>query len=138
VPISFTIEPSHGLLRTVVIGRLTNAEIGVYIDELRAHPAFGAVTRRLIDVRHSTAPSADELVDLLGAEQRALAAIRRTDRRAILTAPGNGPALGRELVVGSRTVHGTPVAYRVFRDLDVALRHLRLDSWDGSAIATLT
>src|SRR5262245_56438702 len=43
VPISFSIEPSTGLLRTVVTGRFSRDEVVFYATELRSHPELSRV-----------------------------------------------------------------------------------------------
>jgi hypothetical protein len=127
VPISFSIEPSTGLLRTVVTGRFSRDEVVFYAAELRAHPELSRVERRLVDVRPSAVVSADEILDLLLIEHEMAGSVRRTDRRAILLNSDNGPALGRELVVSDRRHSGIPVSYRVFRTSAHAYRYLRVD-----------
>ena len=127
MPISFTVEPSTGLLRTVVTGRFTRDEMVGYANELRAHPDLSRVERRLVDVRPSALVTADELLDLLVLEHDVAGSVRRTDRRAILLNSDTGPALGRELVVADRRHSGVPVAYRVFRASAHAYRYLRVD-----------
>jgi len=127
VPISFTIEPTSGLLRTVVTGRFGRDEMATYANELRTHPALHRVERRLVDVRPSALVSADELLDLLMLEHDVAGSARRTDRRAILLNSDTGPALGRELVVADRRHSGIPIAYRVFRSAAHAYRYLRVE-----------
>lgn len=127
VPLSFTIDPSSGLLRTVVTGRFSRDEGNAYANELRAHPELGRVERRLVDVRPSAVVTADELLDLLVLEHDIAGSARRTDRRAILLNSDTGPALGRELVVADRRQGGIPVAYRVFRTAGHAYRYLHVD-----------
>ena len=127
VPISFSIEQTTGLLRTVVTGRFTRDEVVFYANELRQHPELSRVQRRLVDVRPSAIVTADELLDLLVIEHDVAGSARRTDRRAILLNSDNGPALGRELVVSDRRHSGIPVAYRVFRASAHAYRYLRVD-----------
>jgi hypothetical protein len=127
VPISFTIEPSTGLLRTVVTGRFSRDEMVGYANELRGHAELPNVERRLVDVRPSAVVTADELLDLLVLEHDVAGSVRRTDRRAILLNSDTGPALGRELVVADRRHSGVPVAYRVFRSSAHAYRYLRVD-----------
>ncbi len=127
MPISFTIEPSTGLLRTVVTGRFGRDEMVGYANELRAHPHLDRVERRLVDVRPSALVTADELLDLLVLEHDVAGSMRRTDRRAILLSSDTGPALGRELVVADRRHSGIPVAYRVFRSAAHAYRYLRVE-----------
>jgi len=127
VPISFTIEPSTGLLRTVVTGRFGRDDIAAYTSELRAHPELDRIQRRLVDVRPSALVTADELLDLLLLEQDAAGPGRRTDRRAILLNSDTGPALGRELVVSNRKSSAVAVAYRVFRASAHAYRYLRVE-----------
>ena len=127
VPISFSIEPSTGLLRTVVTGRFSRDEVVFYATELRGHPELSRVERRLVDVRPSAVVTADEILDLLLIEHDMAGSVRRTDRRAILLNSDNGPALGRELVVSDRRHSGIPVAYRVFRTSAHAYRYLRVD-----------
>ena len=127
MPISFTVEPSTGLLRTVVTGRVSRAEMVGYAHELRAHPELGRVERRLVDVRPSAIVTSEELLDLLVLEHEVAGSTRRTDRRAILLNSDTGPALGRELVVADRRHSGVPVAYRVFRSTAHAYRYLRVD-----------
>ena len=127
MPISFTVEPSTGLLRTVITGRFSRDEMIGYANELRAHPELNRVERRLLDVRPSASVTADELLGLLVLEHDVAGSIRRTDRRAILLNSDTGPALGRELVVADRRHSGVPVAYRVFRSTAHAYRYLRVD-----------
>jgi hypothetical protein len=127
VPISFTIEPTTGLLRTVVTGRFTRDEMVGYANELRTHPSLDRVERRLVDVRPSAIATADELLDLLVLEHDVAGSIRRTDRRAILLNSDTGPVLGRELVVADRRHSGVPIAYRVFRSAAHAYRYLRVE-----------
>jgi hypothetical protein len=127
VPISFTIEPSTGLLRTVVTGRVGREEMAAYANELRAHPDIDRIQRRLVDVRPSAVVTADELLDLLLLEHDVAGGGRRTDRRAILLNSETGPALGRELVVSNRRTSSNPVAYRVFRSTATAYRYLRVE-----------
>jgi hypothetical protein len=127
VPISFSIEPTSGLLRTVVTGRFSRDEMVGYANELRAHPAMDRVERRLVDVRPSAVVSADELLDLLVLEHDLAGSMRRTDRRAILLNSDTGPALGRELVVADRRHSGVPISYRVFRSTAHAYRYLRVE-----------
>ena len=127
MPISFTIEPTTGLLRTVVTGRFTRDEMVGYANELRGHADLSRVERRLVDVRPSAVVTADELLDLLMHEHDVAGSIRRTDRRAILLNSDTGPALGRELVVADRRHSGVPVAYRVFRSSAHAYRYLRVE-----------
>jgi hypothetical protein len=127
VPLSFTIDPSSGLLRTVVTGRFSRDEGQAYVTELRAHPDLPRVERRLVDVRPSAIVTADELLDLLVLEHDVAGSARRTDRRAILLNSDSGPALGRELVVADRRQGGIPVAYRVFRTSGHAYRYLRVE-----------
>lgn len=127
VPISFTVEPSTGLLRTVVAGRITRDDMVDYANELRAHPDLGRVEKRLVDVRPSALATADDLHDLLVLEHDLAGSTRRTDRRAILLSSEAGPALGRELVVSDRRHSGIPVAYRVFRSAAHAYRYLRVE-----------
>ena len=127
MPISFTVEPSTGLLRTVVTGRFSREEMVGYAHELRAHPELGRVERRLVDVRPSAIVTSEELLDLLVLEHDVAGSTRRTDRRAILLNSDTGPALGRELVVADRRHSGVPVAYRVFRSTAHAYRYLRVD-----------
>jgi len=127
VPISFTIEPTTGLLRTVVTGRFSRDEMVGYANELRAHPSLDRVERRLVDVRPSAIATADELLDLLVLEHDVAGSIRRTDRRAILLNSDTGPALGRELVVADRRHSGVPISYRVFRSAAHAYRYLRVE-----------
>ena len=95
VPLSFTIDPSSGLLRTVVTGRFSRDEGQAYANDLRAHPDLPQVERRLVDVRPSAIVTADELLDLLVLEHDIAGSARRTDRRAILLNSDTGPALGR-------------------------------------------
>jgi hypothetical protein len=128
VPISFTIEPTTGLLRTVVTGRFGRDEMVAYTTELRAHPALGRVERRLVDVRASALVTADDLHDLLVLEHDVAGSVRRADRRAILLHSETGPALGRELVVADRRHSGVPIAYRVFRSATHAYRYLHVES----------
>lgn len=127
MPISFTIEPSTGLLRTVVTGRFGRDELAVYATELRSHPDVERIERRLVDVRPSAMVTADELLDLLHVEQDVAGPGRRTDRRAILLNSDTGPALGRELVVSNRRSSVVPIAYRVFRASAHAYRYLRVE-----------
>ena len=127
MPISFTIEPTTGLLRTVVTGRFSRDEMVAYANELRAHPALDRVERRLVDVRPSALVTSDEVLDLLVLEHDVAGSARRTDRRAILLNSETGPALGRELVVADRRHSGIPIAYRVFRSAAHAYRYLRVD-----------
>jgi hypothetical protein len=127
VPISFTVEPSTGLLRTVVTGRFTRDEMVRYANELRAHPELPRIERRLVEIRASAVVTADELLDLLVMEHELAGSVRRTDRRAILLNAESGPALGRELVVADRRHSGVPVAYRVFRSSPHAYRYLRVE-----------
>jgi hypothetical protein len=126
VPISFSIEPTTGLLRTVIAGRFSRDEMIVYANDVRAHPAIDRVERRLVDVRPSAILSADELLDLLVLEHDIAGSLRRTDRRAILLHADSGPTLGRELVVANRRHAGVPIAYRVFRSTAAAYRYLRV------------
>jgi hypothetical protein len=127
VPISFTIEPTSGLLRTVITGRFSRAEMVGYTNQLRAHPALDRVERRLVDVRPSALVTADELHELLVLEHDVAGSTRRTDRRGILLNSDNGPALGRELVVADRRHSGVPIAYRVFRSAAHAYRYLHVE-----------
>lgn len=127
MPISFTIEPSTGLLRTVITGRFSRDEMIAYTNELRTHPHLARVERRLVDVRPSALASADELLDLLILEHDVAGSARRTDRRAILLSSDTGPVLGRELVVADRRHAGVPVSYRVFRSSVHAYRFLRVE-----------
>lgn len=127
VPISFSIEPSSGLLRTVVTGRFGRDDMVVYAQELRAHPAFELVERRLVDVRPSALVTADDLHDLLLLEQDVTGSVRRADRRVILLHSETGPTLGRELVVTDRRHSGIPIAYRVFRSATHAYRYLHVE-----------
>jgi hypothetical protein len=127
VPLSFTIDPSSGLLRTVVTGRFSRDDAQAYGKELRAHPDLPRVERRLVDVRPSAIVTADELLDLLVLEHDVAGSTRRTDRRAILLNSDTGPALGRELVVADRRQGGIPVAYRVFRTSSHAYRFLHVE-----------
>jgi hypothetical protein len=127
VPISFTIEPSTGLLRTVLTGRFGREEMAAYANELRSHPDIDRIQRRLVDVRASAVVTADELLDLLLLEHAVAGGGRRTDRRAILLNSDTGPALGRELVVSNRRTSSNPVAYRVFRSSAAAYRYLRVE-----------
>ncbi|HUQ84560.1 MAG TPA: hypothetical protein VM076_25625 [Gemmatimonadaceae bacterium] len=127
MPISFTIEPSTGLLRTVVTGRFGRDEMAAYASDLRAHPDIVRIERRLVDVRPSAVVTADELLDLLLLEHDVAGGGRRTDRRAILLNSDTGPALGRELVVSNRRTSSSPVAYRVFRQTSAAYRYLRVE-----------
>ena len=127
VPISFTIEPSTGLLRTVVTGRFSRDEMVGSANELRGHAELPRVERRLVDVRPSAVVTADELLDLLVLEHDVAGSTRRTDRRAILLNSESGPALGRELVVADRRHSAVPVAYRVFRSSAHAYRYLRVE-----------
>jgi hypothetical protein len=127
VPISFTIEPSTGLLRTVITGRISRDDMVGYVQGLRAHPELARAERRLVDVRPSAVVTADELLDLLVLEHEVAGSVRRTDRRVILLNSETGPALGRELVVADRRHSGIPVAYRVFRSTAHAYRYLHVD-----------
>jgi hypothetical protein len=127
VPISFTIEPSTGLLRTVVTGRFTRDDMIAYANELQAHPAIDRVERRLVDVRPSAVVTSEELRELLIFEHESAGSPRRTDRRVILLSGETGPTLGRELVVTDRRHSGTPISYRVFRSSAHAYRFLKLD-----------
>jgi hypothetical protein len=127
VPISFTIEPTAGLLRTVVTGRFGRDEMVAYANDLRAHPSLDRVERRLVDIRPSALVTADELLDLLVLEHDVAGSARRTDRRAILLNSDTGPALGRELVVADRRHSGIPISYRVFRSTAHAYRYLRVE-----------
>jgi hypothetical protein len=127
VPISFTIEPSSGLLRTVVTGRFGRDDMVAYANELRVHPHLDRVERRLVDVRPSAIATSDEMLELLVLEHDVAGSSRRTDRRAILLNSESGPALGRELVVSDRRHAGTPVSYRVFRSAAHAYRYLRVE-----------
>jgi hypothetical protein len=128
VPISFTIEPTTGLLRTVVTGRVGRDDMVAYAHELRAHPAFDRVERRLVDVRPSALVTADDLHDLLVLEHDLAGSLRRADRRVILLHSETGPALGRELVVADRRHSGIPIAYRVFRSATHAYRYLHVEA----------
>ena len=127
MPISFTVDPSSGLLRTVVTGRFTRDDMVTYTNELRAHPQLDRAERRLVDVRPSAIVTADELLDMLVLEHDVAGSTRRTDRRAILLSSDSGPALGRELVVADRRHTGVPVSYRVFRSSVHAYRYLRVE-----------
>jgi hypothetical protein len=127
VPISYTIEPTAGLLRTVVTGRFGRDEMVTYANELRAHPSLDRVERRLVDIRPSAVVTADELLDLLVLEHDLAGSARRTDRRVILLNSDTGPALGRELVVADRRHAGIPISYRVFRSTAHAYRYLRVE-----------
>ena len=127
MPISFSIEPSSGLLRTLVTGRFSRDDIVAYARELRAHPAFELVERRLVDVRPSALVTADDLHDLLVVEHDVAGSVRRADRRVILLHSETGPALGRELVVSDRRHSGVPIAYRVFRSATHACRYLHVE-----------
>ena len=127
VPISFTIEPTTGLLRTVITGRFSRDDMVGYTNQVRAHPALDRVERRLVDVRVSAQVTADELHDLLVLEHDVAGSVRRTDRRAILLNSESGPALGRELVVADRRHSGVPIAYRVFRSAAHAYRYLHVE-----------
>ena len=127
MPISFSIEPSSGLLRTVVSGRVGRDDMVAYTRELRAHPAFELVERRLVDVRPSALVTADDLHDLLVLEHDVAGSVRRADRRVILLHSETGPALGRELVVTDRRLSGVPLAYRLFRSAAHAYRYLHLE-----------
>jgi hypothetical protein len=127
VPISFTVEPNTGLLRTVISGRFGRDDMVAYANELRAHPSLERIEKRLVDVRPSALVTADELHDLLVLEHDLAGSLRRTDRRAILLNSDTGPALGRELVVADRRHSGVPVAYRVFRSATHAYRYLRIE-----------
>jgi hypothetical protein len=127
VPISFSIEPNTGLLRTVVAGRFSRDEMVAYTSELRAHPALERVERRLVDVRPSAVVTADDLHDLLVLEHDLAGSTRRADRRAILVTANTGPTLGRELVVTDRRHSGVPISYRVFRSAAHAYRYLRVE-----------
>lgn len=127
MPISFTIESTTGLLRTVVTGRFDRDDMVAYTHELRAHPALEHVERRLVDVRPSALVTADDLHDLLVLEHDVAGSVRRADRRAILLHSETGPALGRELVVADRRHSGIPIAYRVFRSAIHACRYLHVE-----------
>jgi len=127
VPISFSIDPSSGLLRTVVTGRFGRDDIVAYARELRAHPSFEQVERRLVDVRPSALVTADDLHDLLVIEHDVAGSARRADRRVILLHSETGPTLGRELVVTDRRHSGVPIAYRVFRSATHAYRYLHVE-----------
>ena len=127
MPISFTVDPNTGLLRTVVTGKITRDDMLAYANELRAHPHLDRVERRLVDVRPSAIVSADELLDLLVLEHDVAGSGRRTDRRAILLTSESGPTLGRDLVVADRRHTGVPVSYRVFRSSVHAYRYLRVE-----------
>ena len=127
MPISFTVEPTTGLLRTVVTGRVHRDDMVAYANELRAHTSLERVERRLVDVRPSALVTADELLDLLVLEHEMAGSVRRTDRRAILLNSETGPALGRELVVADRRHSGIPIAYRVFRSATHAYRYLHVE-----------
>jgi hypothetical protein len=127
VPISFTIEPSTGLLRTVVTGRFTRDDMIAYANELRVHPSVNQIERRLVDVRPSAVVTSEELRELLVLEHESAGSLRRTDRRVILLSGETGPALGRELVVTDRRRSGLPISYRVFRSSPHAYRFLKLD-----------
>jgi len=127
VPISFTIEPTTGLLRTIITGRFSRADMVGYGNQIRAHPALDRVERRLVDVRASALVTADELLELLVMEHAISGSARRTDRRAILLNSDSGPALGRELVVADRRHSGVPIAYRVFRSAAYAYRYLHVE-----------
>ena len=128
MPISFSIEPNTGLLRTVVTGRVSHDEMVAYTNELRAHPAVDHVERRLVDVRPSALVTADDLHDLLVLEHDLAGSTRRADRRAILVTSNTGPTLGRDLVVTDRRHSGVPIAYRVFRSAAHAYRYLRVEA----------
>ena len=132
MPISFTIEPTTGLLRTVVTGRFGRDDMVAYTNELRAHPELAQVERRLVDVRPSALVTADDLHDLLVLEHDVAGSVRRADRRAILLNSETGPALGRELVVADRRHSGIPIAYRVFRSAAHAYRYLHVEARVGS------
>lgn len=127
MPISFTIEPTAGLLRIVVTGRFSRDDMLAYANDLRAHPSLDRVERRLVDIRPSALVTADELLDLLVLEHDVAGSARRTDRRAILLNSDTGPALGRELVVADRRHSGIPISYRVFRSTAHAYRYLRVE-----------
>jgi len=127
VPISFTIEPTAGLLRTVVTGRFGRDEMVAYANDLRAHPSLDRVERRLVDIRPSALVTAEELLDLLVLEHDVAGSARRTDRRAILLNSDTGPTLGRELVVADRRHSGIAISYRVFRSTAHAYRYLRVE-----------
>lgn len=127
MPISFTIEPTAGLLRTVITGRFGRDEMVAYANDLRAHPSLDRVERRLVDIRPSALVTADELLDLLVLEHDVAGSTRRTDRRAILLNSDTGPALGRELVVADRRHSGIAISYRVFRSTAHAYRYLRVE-----------
>ena len=127
MPISFSIEPSSGLLRTVVTGRFGRDDMVAYTQELRAHPALELVERRLVDVRPSALVTADDLHDLLLLEHGVAGSLRRADRRVILLHSEAGPTLGRELVVTDRRHSGIPIAYRVFRSATHAYRYLHVE-----------
>ena len=127
MPISFSIEPTTGLLRTVVTGRFSRDEMVAYANELRAHTSLDRVEKRLVDVRPSALVTADDLLDLLVLEHDVAGSVRRTDRRAILLHSDSGPALGCELVVADRRHSGVAIAYRVFRSTAHAYRYLRVE-----------
>ena len=127
MPISFTIEPTAGLLRTVVTGRFGRDEMVAYANDLRAHPSLDRVERRLVDIRPSALVTAEELLDLLVLEHDVAGSARRTDRRAILLNSDTGPTLGRELVVADRRHSGIAISYRVFRSTAHAYRYLRVE-----------
>lgn len=127
MPISFTVDPKSGLLRTVVTGKYTRDDMITYTNELRAHPHLDRVQCRLVDVRPSAIVSADELLDLLLLEHDVCGSGRRTDRRAILLTSESGPTLGRDLVVSDRRHSGVPVSYRVFRSSAHAYRYLHVE-----------
>jgi hypothetical protein len=127
VPISFFIEPTTGLLRTIVTGRFNRDELVAYANELRSHPALGNVERRLLDVRPSAVVTSEDLLDLLVMEHELAGSVRRTDRRAILLNSDSGPVLGRDLVVSDRRHSGVPISYRVFRTAAHAYRYLRVE-----------
>jgi hypothetical protein len=127
VPLSFSIDPASGLLRTVVTGRFSREDSLAYANDLRVHPELARVERRLVDVRPSAVTTADELLDMLVVEHDIAGSGRRTDRRAILLNSDTGPALGRELVVADRRHGAVPVSYRVFRTSSHAYRYLHVD-----------
>jgi len=127
VPISFTIEPTTGLLRTVITGRFSRDDMVGHTNQIRSHPSLDRVERRLVDVRPSALVTADELLELLVLEHDVAGSTRRTDRRAILLSSDSGPALGRELVVADRRHSGVPIAYRVFRSAAHAYRYLHVE-----------
>jgi hypothetical protein len=105
VPISFSIEPTSGLLRTVVTGRVGRDDMVAYARELRDHPAFELVERRLVDVRPSALVTADDLHD-------ARARARRGGKRAPRRSPSDPAPLGDGPRAGSRARGDRPTPLR--------------------------